>query len=51
MSLKDKKLNEDYIEEVVEETIEEYKTRKRTTPFQDTLFNHAVNVLQALTKE
>jgi len=30
----------------LEEVKNEYKTRKRMTPFQDTLFNHAVNVLQ-----
>lgn len=29
----------------LEEVKADYKTRKRDTPFQDTLFNHAANVL------
>lgn len=29
----------------LDEKAEEYKLKKRETPFQDTLFNHAVNVL------
>ena len=33
------------LKEEIKEKKTDYKTRKRETPFQDTLFNHAVNVL------
>lgn len=36
--------------EMCEKKAEEYKTRKRMTPFQDTLFNHAVNVINEVSQ-